>query len=96
MRGTLWIDKQTYQWVKVEAQVVNPVSFYGFLAKVGPGTRFELEQEPVADNLWLPKHFSVRVNATALMGLFNENSTDDETYRNYRPMTKAIELEAMR
>ena len=66
MKGRLWIDKATYQWVKVHAEVVKPVSFYGFLAKVGPGTEFDLEQEPVTDNLWLPKRFSVRVNASAL------------------------------
>jgi len=95
MTGTLWVDKETCQWVKVQAQVVKPVSFYGFLAKVGPGTRFELEQEPVAGKIWLPKHFSVLVNASAL-GFLNENSTDDETYWNYRLMTKAMELEAVR
>jgi hypothetical protein len=93
MKGMLWVDKETCQWVKVEAQVIRPVSFYGFFAKVGPGTRFELEQEPVAGNVWMPKHFSVKVNATAL-GFLNEDSTDDETYRDYRPMTKP--LEAMR
>jgi hypothetical protein len=47
-----------------------------------------LEQEPVADNLWLPKRFSMRVKATAF-GFFDENSTDDETYREYKPMPKA-------
>src|SRR5207245_279160 len=43
MKGKVWIDKATYQWVKVEAQVVKPVSVYGFIAKVGPGTSFVLE-----------------------------------------------------
>ncbi len=95
MRGTLWVDKATYQWVKVQAEVIRPVSFYGFLAKVGPGTSFLLEQEPVAPNVWMPKHFAVKVRASAL-GFINEDSTDDETYRNYRPMTKALELQAMR
>lgn len=94
MRGRMWVDKEEYQWVRVEAQVTRPVSLYGFFAKVGPGTRFELEQEPVSANVWMPKHFAVRVNASAL-GFINENSTDDETYRNYRPMTKALELQAM-
>jgi len=93
MKGTLWVDKETCQWVKVEAEVVRPVSFFGFVAKVGPGTRFELEQEPITSSVWLPKHFAVRVNAS-VFGFFSENSTDDETYRDYRPMTKA--LEAMR
>jgi len=94
MKGTLWVDKDSYQWAKVEAEVVRPVSLYG-LAKVAPGTSFELEQKPVTANLWMPTHFAVRVNATAL-GFINENSTDDETYRDYRPMTKALELQAMR
>jgi len=95
MRGMLWVDKETNQWVKVVAEVVHPVSFFGFIAKVGPGTRFELEQEPITATLWMPKHFSVNVNATAF-GLFNENSTDDETYLHYQPMTRALELQAMR
>jgi hypothetical protein len=87
MRGRLWIDKTQNQWVRVRAEVVKPVSFLGFVAKVGPGTRFLLEQEPVADNLWLPKHFSVQVKASAF-GFINENSTDDETYREYKPMPR--------
>lgn len=91
MQGQLWIDKTTYQWVRVRAEVVKPVSLYGFLAKVGPGTQFYLEQEPVENGVWLPKMFKVQVQATAL-GLFNEDSTDDETYRDYEPMPQAIAM----
>lgn len=91
MQGQLWIDKATYQWVRVRAEVVKPVSFYGFLAKVGPGTQFYLEQEPVENGVWLPKAFKVQVQATAL-GFFNEDSTDDETYREYEPMPQAIAM----
>ena len=89
MTGRLWIDKNQNQWVKVRAEVVKPVTFYGFLAKVGPGTHFSLEQEPVANNLWLPKHFSMQVNASAF-GFLNEDSTDDETYLDYKPMSQSL------
>ena len=89
MRGKLWIDKASYHWVKVEAEVVKPVSFFGFLAKVGPGTKFELEQEPVGENLWLPKHFAMKVNATAL-GFLNEDSSEDDSYRNYRLQPQVV------
>lgn len=92
MRGKLWVDKQHYQWVKVEGEVVQPVA-YGIFAKVSPGTRFELEQAPIEGDLWMPKHFSVKVNARAL-GFINENSTDDETYQNYQPLSKTSELTA--
>jgi hypothetical protein len=89
MSGRLWIDKEQYQWVKARAEVVKPVSFYGFLAKVGPGTHFLLEQEPISNNLWLPKHFSMQVNALAL-GFLNEDSTDDEIYQDYKPMSQSL------
>jgi len=87
MKGKLWIDQGQYQWVRVKAEVIRPVSFYGFFAKVGPGTNFVLEQEPVADNIWLPKRFSMRVKASAL-GMINENSSEDETYADYKPVIK--------
>jgi len=83
MQGQLWIDQATYQWVKVEAHVMRAVSMFGFLAKVEPGTRFELDQAPVTSTLWLPKRFVVNVKATAL-GIRNENSFNEDEYRNYR------------
>jgi hypothetical protein len=93
MQGQLWIDKTQDQWVRVEAEVMRPVSLYGVFAKVGPGTHFLLEQAPVAGNLWLPTRFNVSVRASAL-GFINEDSTDDETYRQYKPMPNLAELEA--
>jgi hypothetical protein len=89
MTGRLWIDKDQYQWVKARAEVVKPVSFFGFLAKVGPGTHFLLEQEPIANNLWVPKHFNMQVSASAL-GFLNEDSTDDETFQDYKPMSQSL------
>lgn len=94
MKGRLWVDKQHYQWAKVEGEVIRPVSFYGVLAKVSQGTKFMLEQRPVSSDIWLPKHFSMQVNASAL-GFINENSTDDESYKDYQPITANPEIAAM-
>jgi len=88
MAGRMWIDKRENQWVKVEAEVIKPVSFFGFLAKVEKGTRFLLEQEPVGNGVWEPKHFSMQVHASALG--FNQDSTDDETYSDYRLASGAV------
>jgi len=82
MRGRLWIDKQTYQWVKVEAEVTRPVSMGGFLAKVERGTRFELEKMPVEGNIWLPKHF-VMTSRARVLSLIPYRKDKDETYFNY-------------
>lgn len=83
MRGELWIDQKTFQWVKVTAQVVRPVSIGGLLAQVQPGTQFELEKTPVSDGIWLPSHFSMKSDAR-ILHLFNHGSQEDETYFDYR------------
>ena len=90
MEGMLWIDHDTYQWVKVEARVVHPVSIEGFLARVEPGTRFELEKMPVAAGVWLPKHFAMQAKAK-IVGVFSHNSQEEETYFNYRPSQEGME-----
>lgn len=83
MQGKLWIDKGTFQWVKVQAQVIHPVSIEGFLAQVEPGTRFELEKSPVEAGIWLPSHFAMKAQARIFF-LFSHRSQDDETYFGYR------------
>ncbi len=83
MEGMLWIDKTTYQWVKVTARVVHPTSIEGFLAQVEPGTRFELEKAPVGKGVWLPKHFAMSSRAKVLF-LFNDNSDEDDYFYDYR------------
>jgi len=82
MEGRLWIDKTSYQWVKVEAHVTRPVSIEGFLAQVEPGTRFELEKMPVDDDIWLATHYSMSASAKVLY-VVPHHSRDDETYFNY-------------
>ncbi len=83
MRGQLWIDQKSFQWVKVVAEVVHPVSIGGFLARVDPGTRFELENAPVGDGIWLASHFSMKSDAKVLH-VFNHASQEDDTYFDYR------------
>jgi hypothetical protein len=82
MEGKLWIDEKTFQWVKVEARVIRPVSIGAFLAQVEPGTHFELQKMPVAENIWLPKHFAMKSQAKVLF-FFTRKSQADETYYGY-------------
>lgn len=83
MQGQLWIDQKTYQWVRVTAQVIHPVSIAGFIAQVEPGTRFELEKSPVEGNIWQITHFSMKSQAKVLF-LFSHNSQQDSTYFDYQ------------
>ena len=60
MQGEFWIDTITFQWVRASARVLRPVSIAGIFARVQPGTAFELEQMPMSDDVWLPRHFQIQ------------------------------------
>jgi hypothetical protein len=89
MEGELWIDDATFQWMKVQARVIRPVSIEGFLARVESGTRFQLEKMPVTDNIWLPSHFSMKSQARVLF-FFTRKSDEDETYYDYNKATAEV------
>jgi hypothetical protein len=82
MQGTLWIETGDFHWVKAEAEVVRPVWIYGFVARIEPGTHFELEQTPIAKGLWMPSHFVMKAKAGVLL-LFPHYEQDDITYFSY-------------
>ena len=85
-RGTMWIDEKSFRWVKVEAEVMHPVMIEGFLARIEPGTRFELEERPIGDpsGAWLITHLEIDSHASILL-LFPSSSHTDETYFHYAP-----------
>jgi hypothetical protein len=78
MEGTLWIDEQTFQWVKVEAHVTRPVSIEGFVAVVEPGTKFELEKAPVEGNIWLPTHYAMTASARVFRVIPHHSQENDK------------------
>jgi hypothetical protein len=82
MEGELWIDQKTYQWVKVTAKVIHPVSIEGFLARVEPGTRFEIEKAPVSDGIWQITHFSMQSHAKVLF-LVNRASEEEDWFYDF-------------
>ena len=82
-RGRLWIDRQNYQWVKVEAQAIDTVTWGLFLIRLDPGARLSFEQSLVRNEVWLPRQ--VLVTGSARIGLFKRLRLREEvTYKNYR------------
>src|SRR5262249_54767990 len=82
MQAEFWIDTQTFQWVKVTGEVLRPVSLAGLLARVEPGTSFEMENIPVGDGIWQPKHIAIRSNSEVLF-FFRHHWYQEETFFNY-------------
>jgi hypothetical protein len=83
IKGRLWIDKAEYQWVRLEAETFDTISFGLFLARLYPGTKLFFEQTRVNDEVWLPKRELVR--ASARLGLVKKLSMEEEvTWSNFR------------
>jgi hypothetical protein len=83
LEGTLWIDKQDFNWVKFEADVLKPFSLGWFLARVGEGTHLSYELMRVNDELWVPKEVSLK--ASARLVLLKKVRVEEEiTFSDYR------------
>jgi hypothetical protein len=63
MRGTLWIDNADYHWAKLEAEPTETVSFGWVLARISPGTKIEVDQLRVNDEIWAPSHIHMKLDA---------------------------------
>jgi len=82
VRGRLWIDKQTFHWVKADAEVIDPVSWGLFLVRLEKGAHIVLDAARVNDEVWLPRRISV--TASARIGVFKVIRVQEDTqYRNF-------------
>jgi hypothetical protein len=82
-RFRAWIDKDESQWKKLDIQCIDTVSFGLFLARIHKGSRIVIEQTRVNDEVWLPQHINVKVDARLAL-LKDFNVEDDITYRDYK------------
>ena len=82
MRGRLWIDKDSLQWVRVEANLVDSISFGGFLAKLDRGAKITFLQKRANDEVWLPSKMTARVEARLLVKHYS--LATETTWTNYR------------
>lgn len=91
-RGRVWIDKQEQQWVKLDVECLDTVSWGLFLARFHKGTRFVVEQTRVNDEVWLPLHVSFKVDVRlALLKGFNvEGEQTFSDYKKFRTSSKII------
>jgi hypothetical protein len=83
VRGKLWIDKNNYQWVRVEAETTDTISFGLFLARLSPGAKLLFEQTRVNDEVWLPRRMFLK--GAGRIGLLKRVAMEEEiTWNDYR------------
>jgi hypothetical protein len=83
VRGKIWIDEGEYHWVKMEAQVLDPISFGLGLFRIGQGGILRFEQKRVNDEVWLPTHIFIRGDAR-LAYVKKMHAEIEVTYSDYR------------
>jgi hypothetical protein len=81
-RFRVWIDQAEEEWVQIDIQCIDTVSVGLFLARVHKGSNIRVEQTQVNDEVWLPKHVSLKLDARILFKGLNLES--DVTYRDYK------------
>jgi hypothetical protein len=83
VKGRIWIDKQDFHWVRVEAEVIDTISFGGILVRLAKGSRLEADQTRVNGEVWLPKRFEAE--ASARIGLVKKfRGRMEITYSDYK------------
>lgn len=86
LEATMWVDKQDFCIAKAQAHVIDTISIGWILARVGPGTRFEIDQTRVADGVWMPG--ILKINGVAHVLLFHSKNLNEElTYSGYHLAT---------
>jgi hypothetical protein len=82
-RFRAWIDKAESQWVKLDIQCIDTVSVGLFLVRVHKGSNIQIELTRVNDEVWLPKHVALKLDARVALfkGL---NIEEDVGYRDYK------------
>jgi hypothetical protein len=55
-----WIDKKDYQWVKVDLESLDTITFGGILLRLAKGSHVTVENTRVNNEVWLPKRIDIR------------------------------------
>jgi len=91
LRGRVWIDKENFGWVKLEAETLGTISWGVVLVRIQKGTEVKLEQCRVNDEIWLPRR--ITLNANARVALLLSGVVDyDLSFSNYKKFTSAARV----
>ncbi|HWE52151.1 MAG TPA: hypothetical protein VG273_20320 [Bryobacteraceae bacterium] len=96
VEGTLWIDKADLNWVKFEADVLNPFRLGWFLARVDKGTHISYQMMRVNNEIWVPE--TVMLKASARLVLLKKLNVEQHVtfsdYRKFQSDSKIVSTDA--
>jgi hypothetical protein len=65
--GRVWVNESDHQLVRVDAEVVDPVSYGWFLGSLNQGTRLMAERQKVQSGVWLPARLEILESRRVLL-----------------------------
>jgi hypothetical protein len=90
LAGSIFVDEQERQVVRLESRFVEGFKLLGGLASVSPASAFVFEQQKVNNDLWLPAYAEIAIGARVLFSKRNLNNS--ERYSDYRRYQTDVEL----
>jgi hypothetical protein len=86
-----WVDVADRQWVRSDIECIDTVSWGLFLARIHKGSKIRLEQVRINNEVWLPKHVSVSLDAR--VAVFKNLDMDiDVSFRDYKKFVAETEI----
>ena len=91
IKGRIWIEKKDYNWVKVEAEAMDTISYGLFLFRIHPGSHFVLEKTLINNEVWLLKKLDI--DGGARIALFkNENIHQEDVLSNFKKFVTSVKV----
>ena len=91
IKGKMWIDKKEYNWIRVEAEATDTISFGVFLFRIHPGSRFNFQQMHLNDEVWLLRRLYINGGARIAL-LKNEAIEQEDTFSNYKKFSSTFTI----
>jgi hypothetical protein len=95
--GTVWIDEEAHQVVRLEAKLLKSQSAGMGLASVKEGTSFVLEQQKINNELWMPSMSDGNIGVRVVFkGIRQRNVDHYSNYKKFKSDTRIIGVEEVK
>jgi hypothetical protein len=93
LSGTMWVDEDAREIVRLEARFTDTVKIGGGLvASLAKGSNFVFEQEKINDEVWLPSYAEVHANGRIVFVQLKQNFID--RFSDYKKFRSGVSLGA--
>jgi len=82
LKATAWIDKADLSWVRIDAEVIDDITWGLCLFRLSRGARLEIKQTRVNNEVWLPRY--LRVSGSARIAFVKKRMEQDLTFKDFR------------